>query len=119
MPFEEKSLSICSEVGFIGCKDRTTSGRRKRLVSITRYHIEIRTREIAFVIICRFENRSCIAGERIGTFFAQSMVLVVIRETGAVTSIYFAVRQVAAEIVDACIGGINMEKVGLQYLINS
>ena len=112
MPFQKQILGKSGQVRLVGRKDHTTAGTIQRLIAVARHHIEIRAREIALVVICRLKDRSRIAGESVRTFLAETVVLIVIRKTGTVTTCHFAIRQVAAEIVDTCIGGIDMEEVG-------
>ena len=112
MPFEEEVLRIIRQIRLVGREYDTTTGSRERLVPVTSYHIEIRAREIAFVLIRRLKDSAGVARESVRAFLTQAVVLVVVRETGSVSASHLAVRQIASEVIDTRVGRIDVKEVG-------
>ena len=110
MPCEEEREAVGREVGRTGSEHLSAVAGVERVGTVARNHIEERACEVSFVLIVGFIASTDIGGCRC-TEFAETVVLRVLGEAVKRTA-YHAVWVVRAEVVDTCVGGIDVKEIG-------
>ena len=109
MPIEQEREAVGREVGRARSEHLRSVSGVEGVGAITRDHIEERACEIAFVVIVGF-----VAGTDIGgsgrAQFTEAMMIRILGETAERTA-YHAVGVVRTEVIDTCVGGIDIKEV--------
>ena len=110
VPFEQKIKRPGVETGVRAVAEHIAAPSGN-LIVVAGDHVEIRTRDVAFVFIHRLEHFARISGESADAELAQSVYAAVGGQCGAVGAL--PVREVAALTVHFAVGGIDVERIAL------